>query len=158
TFQILIDRHESLRTRFVFYDGEPRQTISTALPIELPETELSQLPEQEHEGEVLRITAEEADKRFDLSMAPLLRVRLLRLERDVQILVIVMHHIITDGWSMSVLFRELGPIYESIVAGSALELPSFVVRYCDYVQSQRDSVGGPAFERSLQYWTNKLGG
>ena len=94
--QQIIDRHESLRTTFISEEGEPRQVIQLEVRLELAETDLADLSEQERTNEVLRLIREDAAKGFDLSTGPLIRFRLIRLEPEVHVLVLVVHHIITD--------------------------------------------------------------
>src|SRR5258708_3497365 len=97
TLQTITDRHESLRTTFVTRSGEPAQTVLLKATVELPLTDLSHLPVGQRIQEASRLAGEEARKVFDLGTAPLFRLRLLRLEADVHVLVLVIHHVITDG-------------------------------------------------------------
>ena len=156
--QKIVDRHEALRTTFISEEGEPRQVVHPEVRLELPETDLAELSEQERTNEVKRIIREDAIKGFDLSKGPLIRFRLIRLEPEVHVLVLVVHHIITDGWSMSVLFGEIGDLYRSIVEGQPLALPELPVQYSDFAQWQRESLSPEVLGRQLNYWTNKLKG
>jgi amino acid adenylation domain-containing protein len=158
TLQIIADRHESLRTAFVSNSGEPRQLVEPRIALELPETDLAHLPAANRMAEVERIAGEDANRPFDLSVPPLFQFRLIRLEPRVHVLVFVMHHIITDGWSMSVFFREIAHIYQRIVEDRPLELPEFTIQYSDFAQWQRDSVTGEHLDRQLAYWKDKLSG
>src|SRR6266567_6472113 len=120
--QAITDRHESLRTTFVTRSGEPSQAVQLTVTVELPLTDLSHLPELQGMKESARLAGEEARKVFDLATAPLFRLRLIRLGPDVHVLILVMHHIITDGWSMSVFFREIAAIYRHVAHAEPLEL------------------------------------
>ena len=112
TLQMIVDRHASLRTVFVSEGGEPNQLVQQHVSVLTPETDLSGVPAPDHEQEIARIAGEEAEKSFDLNSGPLFRVRLLRLQAEAHILILVMHHIITDGWSMSIFFREIAAMYQ----------------------------------------------
>ncbi|MDQ2948879.1 MAG: condensation domain-containing protein, partial [Acidobacteriota bacterium] len=158
TLQTITDRHESLRTMIVSQSGEPCQFVQPSMTLELLETDLSHLPELRRMGEVARLAGEEARKVFDLSTAPLFRLRLIRLEPEAHVLVLVMHHIITDGWSMSILFREIAAIYQHIVEAKPLELRELAVQYPDFAQWQRESTADEVLDRQLKYWKSKLGG
>jgi amino acid adenylation domain-containing protein len=156
TLQTIVDRHESLRTTFVSEEGEPRQIVEPELTVELPITDLEGTPEPERLEEALRITRADATRGFDLSTGPLVRFRLIRLEAKVHVLVMVMHHIITDGWSISILFREIGDIYRSIIDRRPIELPDLSIQYSDFAQWQRDSFTQDVLGRQLAYWKQKL--
>src|SRR5262249_31003064 len=105
-------RHEALRTTFSCVEGDPAQVISATLRVALPVIDLSALPEGEREEEARRLAAEEARRPFDLAHGPLWRVTLLRLTDKEHVLLLTLHHIVFDGWSMGVLFRELGALYD----------------------------------------------
>src|SRR6476660_7782063 len=115
----LIRRHEVLRTTFQSINGEPMQVIAESQPQQLEVTDLSTLPESEREAEAQRMADEEAQQPFDLMRGPLFRFRLLRLAEDKHILLLNMHHIISDGWSLTVLGRELGTLYDAYHAGES---------------------------------------
>jgi hypothetical protein len=160
----LVARHETLRTTFSERDGQPVQVISEPAQFELPVTDLSHLPADEREAEVGRLSGEEAATPFDLARGPLLRVKLLRLSEDEHVLLLTMHHIVSDGWSMGVLVREMAVLYEwyregggsSDGEGSPLaELP---VQYADFAVWQREWLRGEALERQLSYWRERLRG
>ncbi len=157
-FQSVISRHESIRTIFTFLDGEPKQVVLPHLPFELPAVDLRHLPNADREQAALRIAGEDACRPFDLSRGPLLRAKLLRLGHEDHILILVMHHIITDGWSMSVLFKEVGELYALFAAGRKPELPELSLQYSDFSIWQRQSVTGDFLADQLDYWKKKLQG
>ena len=156
--QSVISRHESLRTIFISIDGEVRQVVLSALKFDLPMSDLSELPAVQREQVALRIAGEEASKPFDLSAGPLLRARLLRLGSDDHIFVFVIHHIITDGWSMNLLFHEMGELYASFVAGRLPRLPELTLQYSDYSRWQRALATDEFLAGQLDYWKTKLQG
>ncbi|MGB8507209.1 MAG: condensation domain-containing protein, partial [Pyrinomonadaceae bacterium] len=112
SFDHLISRHESLRTTFASIDGLPHQIISAHASISIPLLDLQHLTPHEREQEVTRIAAAEARTRFDLGLGPLLRVSLLRLDQRHHVLLLTLHHIVSDAWSVGVLVRELAQLYE----------------------------------------------
>src|ERR1700755_2726666 len=113
----VVRRHEILRTSFIEVDGEPLQVVSESRPRALRVTDLRALTEAERVREVERLSTEQARLPFDLTRGPLMRALLLRLGDEESALVLTVHHIIADGWSMDVLFRELGALYEAFGAG-----------------------------------------
>ena len=151
-------RHEILRTRFVVVNGQPVQMISPAEPTNLPVVDLSALVEAERDAEVHRRTTAEAQHRYDLSSGPLLRVVLLRLGEDDHVLLFTMHHIISDGWSMGVIVREVTSLYEAYRQGHLSPLPELPIQYADYAAWQRQWLQGDVLETQLSYWKSRLGG
>lgn len=154
----IVARHESLRTTFSAIDGQPMQVIAESRPVELPLVELSQLECGDRETEMLRLAGEEARRPFDLARGPLLRATLLHLGDDEHVLLLTMHHIVGDGWSTSVLLRELTQLYGAFSKGQPSPLPELAVQYADYAQWQRDWLRGEALESQISYWRNQLGG
>jgi amino acid adenylation domain-containing protein len=154
----VIARHESLRTIFESVDGEARQVVLADVDVQVPILNLADLPESEREREALRIASEEGKRPFDLTRGPLLRTVLLQVSRDQYILVLAMHHIITDGWSISILFRELAHCYEAYASGREPELPELPIQYVEYAQWQREYITGEVLAKQVQYWKNKLAG
>jgi len=150
----VVSRHEALRTRFRTEDGRPVQVIApdgdTGLP--LPAIDLRSLPETAREREVARLAAAEATAAFDLARGPLLRARLLWLGAAEHALLLTLHHIVSDRWSMGVLLGELADLY----AGRPLaELP---IQYADYAVWQREHLAGGVLESQLAYWRERLAG
>src|ERR1700716_3641921 len=154
----VIRRHESLRTVFESVDGAARQVVLSDVDVQIPILNLSDLPEGEREREALRIASEEGKKPFDLTRGPLLRTALLQLSRDQYILVLAMHHVITDGWSISILFRELAHCYEAYTSGREPDLPELPVHYAEYAQWQREYITGDVLSKQVKYWKEKLAG
>src|ERR1700694_3305846 len=154
----VIRRHESLRTIFESVDGAARQVVLSDVEVQVPILNLSDLPESEREREALRIASEEGKRPFDLTRGPLLRTVLLQVSRDQYILVLAMHHIITDGWSISILFRELAHCYEAYASGREPELPELPIQYVEYAQWQREYITGEVLAKQVKYWKNKLAG
>ena len=156
--QSIISRHESLRTVFVSVDDEVRQVVLPALQFDLPVSDVSELPPAQREQAALSIASEESSKPFDLSKGPLLRANLLRLGSADHILVLVIHHIIVDGWSMNLLFHEMGELYASFTDGRQPQIPKLKLQYSDYSRWQRASVTSDVLADELDYWKNKLQG
>ena len=154
----LVGRHESLRTIFRDVGGEPMQVVSEHLVLAVAVTDLCSLPEERREAEALRLATEEARRPFDLQRGPLLRVGLLQLSEQDQVLLVTMHHIISDGWSMEVFFRELAACYEARFHGRESRLAELPVQYADYAVWQREWLQGEELERQLQYWKKQLAG
>jgi amino acid adenylation domain-containing protein len=156
----LVRRHESLRTTFAAKEiaGElrPIQIIAPELRIALPLVDLQALPEAEREAEALRLANEEASRPFDLRQGPLLRATLLRLSDTDHMLLLTMHHIVSDGWSTGVLVRDLAALYEAHLTGAAPALPALPVQYADYAAWQRQWLRGEILERQLSYWKQQL--
>ena len=154
----LVTRHDALRTVFVSLDGEPRQEVLAAMPIDLPVIDLRQLPDHDRQDAAFRVAVEETKKPFNLTSGPLLRTTLIQLASEEHILVLSMHHIITDGWSMSIFFRELAAFYEAFVNDRAPDLPELTVRYCDFVVWQNEYISGELLNQQIEYWHKKLQG
>ncbi len=161
-------RHETLRTRFVAVHGQAVQVLAPApslrgaeMPIEdlaLPVIDLRSLPEDERESEAQRLANKEARQPFDLAQGPLLRTTLLWLAEDEYILLLTMHHIVSDGWSMDVLFRELFALYQAFSAGEPSSLPELPIQYADYALWQREWLKGSTLDAQLDYWKQQLAG
>ncbi|HEY6121126.1 MAG TPA: amino acid adenylation domain-containing protein [Pyrinomonadaceae bacterium] len=154
----LVQRHESLRTTFSTTDGQPVQVIAKEMSVELPVVELSRLALTERERERRWWSEHEAGLSFDLAAGPLMRARLLRLSDDESVLLIALHHIVTDGWSMGVLLRELATLYEAYSANQKVTLPELPVQYADYAAWQRDWLQGEELRAQVSYWKRQLEG
>ena len=152
----IVARHESLRTTFDAVDGNPVQVISENRSLDLSLTDLSELPRAEREEEMQRLLKEEAQRPFDLSQDLMLRATLLCLELEEHALLLVMHHIASDDWSMGVLSRELATLYESFSTGKSSPLPELPIQYADFAVWQR--LQGEVLETQLSYWKNQLDG
>jgi amino acid adenylation domain-containing protein len=159
TLDRLVARHESLRTHFVAIDGVPYQQIaSEGCGFELRREDLRSLPADEREAAVIRLTAEEARAPFDLSAGPLIRGRLLTLADDEHVLLITQHHIVTDGWSLSILVREVAALYTAFRRGESDPLPPLAIQYADYAQWQRNWLRGEELARQVGFWREQLRG
>jgi amino acid adenylation domain-containing protein len=154
----IVRRHEALRTTFAAVDGRPVQVIAATLSVELPVIELRGLPRALREGEAARLAGEEARRPFDLARGPLLRASLLRLDDTEHVLLLTLHHIVSDGWSMGVLFQELAALYDAYVRGGASPLPELPIQYADFAHWQRQRLQGSVLESQLSYWRGQLGG
>ena len=152
----IVQRHEILRTTFAIADGQPVQVIAPTLTITLPVIDLQQLPDQEREEEVKRLAIKEADRPFDLTKGPLIRVTLLKLGQTEHILLLTMHHIVFDGWSREILVRELATLYENFSRGKYSPLPELSIQYADFAHWQRQRLPGEVLDRQLTYWKQKL--
>lgn len=152
----LVARHEPLRTTFGVVDGRPVQIIAGSLRIPLPLTDLSALADDDRDAEVLRLIDAESKQPFDLAAGPLLRLSLLRLGAEDHTLLISMHHIISDAWSIAVFTRELATLYEAAVTGRPCELPPLPLQYADFARWQREWLQGENLERELAFWKRQL--
>ncbi len=157
TLRSIVARHESLRTTFTKVEGEPFQIIASSLDLETSLIDLSYLEEAAREVETLRLARDEAQRPFDLTRGPLLRTTLLRLHPEEHVLVLVMHHIITDAWSISLLFEEIGKLYEAFVNGQASPLPDLLIQYGNFARWQRETLQDE-IDKQLPYWRQQLAG
>ncbi|MET0398352.1 MAG: amino acid adenylation domain-containing protein [Longimicrobiaceae bacterium] len=154
----LVRRHESLRTVFPDVDGEPVQRILPAGPRPLAVVDLRALPEDAREAAARRLAGEEASRPFELARGPLLRSVLLRTADDDWALLLTLHHIVSDGWSMQVLLREVSALYRAGVRGRPSPLPALPVQYADYAAWQRGWLAGETLEAQLAFWRGALAG
>jgi len=154
----VVRRHESLRTSFAETDGQPVQVIAPELSLRLNVFDLAHRAEDERRVEVERLAAEEAGFGFDLRRGPLVRARLLRLTEEEHVLLFTMHHIISDGWSVGVMVKEVTALYEAFTGGDPSPLPKLPVQYADYVTWQRERLAGGVLEEQLSYWRQQLSG
>ncbi|WP_158623345.1 non-ribosomal peptide synthetase [Corallococcus sp. CA053C] len=159
TLNALVQRHEALRTRFVTtQDGQPAQVVEPRRPLTLEVIDLGGLPEAERETEAGRLALLEAHRPFDLARDALFRARLLRLSDTDHVLLMTMHHIVSDGWSMGVLYRELSALYVAAASGRPAALPELPIQYPDFAVWQRAWLRGDVLERLLSYWKQRLAG
>ena len=156
--QTIVSRHESLRTIFIPREAEVRQVVLSTLEFDLPVLDITDLPAAQREQTALRLASEEAREQFELSRGPLLRAKLYRLGSADHILVLIFHHIIVDGWSMNLLFHEMGELYAGFVADRSPQLPELNLQYSDYSRWQRASATNDVFAGDLDYWKGKLRG
>jgi amino acid adenylation domain-containing protein len=156
TFGAIRCRHESLRTTFANINGRLIQVLGPAVAFVLPQLDLRSYRENEREAEARRLAIAEAQRPFDLARGPLLRVTLLQLAEDEYVLLVTMHHIVSDGWSMGVLIREVVTLYEAFSNGRPSPLPELPIQYVDYACWQREWLQGERLERQLGYWREQL--
>lgn len=158
TFNRILARHEVLRGKFELAESQPVQVIASQLEIELPVVDLRHLSEAEREKEVSKLAVADAERPFDLSQAPLLRFKLLKLAPREHVLLLTMHHIISDGWSMGILVREMGAIYQALRSGQTIELAPLKIQYADFARWQRDWLKDEVLDEQLGYWRPHLAG
>ncbi|HEX2269377.1 MAG TPA: amino acid adenylation domain-containing protein [Pyrinomonadaceae bacterium] len=154
----IVRRHEILRTTFDVVDQEPVQLIAATGNLKLAVTDLSSFPPPVSEVEAEILASEETQRPFDLVNGPLIRALLMRLGADEHVLLVTMHHIISDGWSQTVLMNELGALYEAAVAGQDSPLPELSIQYADFAEWQREWLRGEVLDQQLAYWREHLSG
>ncbi|HEX5750369.1 MAG TPA: amino acid adenylation domain-containing protein, partial [Archangium sp.] len=157
-FNELLRRHESLRTTLCLEQGQPVQVIAPQAELALETVDLRTLPAARHDAEVRRLALEEARKPFDLERGPLLRARLLNLAEQECVLLLTMHHVVSDGWSMGVLVREMGMLYAAFMQGGPSPLMELAVQYVDFAAWQREWLRGDVLSKQLDYWRKQLAG
>ena len=158
TLNEIVSRHEALRTTFAGGPDGPTQIVAKSLTIPVPVHDLTALPASARDTTISTLAREEARRPFDLSTGPLLRASLVALDANTHVLFFTMHHIVSDGWSLGVLFRELAIVYEAFAAGQPSPLPPLPIQYADFAVWQREALQGAALNRQLEYWKTKLSG
>ena len=156
--KLIVVRHEILRAHFIEEQGEPAQVIGPVEEFQLCQHDLRELPLTERDAAAQRLIEEEVRGPFDLSVGPLLRTTLLRLSETEHILIINMHHIISDEWSFKLFYRELQENYSALVAGFLPDLPELPIQYGDYAAWQQDWMQSDEFKKQLQFWREHLDG
>src|SRR5581483_4267022 len=163
----VIERQEALRTIFPAHEGRPAQVVLPSLTLLMPLIDLRQLPAAVREAVVTQLAQQEAQRPFDLARGPLIRTSVLRLDEQVQVVLLSLHHIISDGWSMGLLFQELAECYRASLQHEPPRLPELSIRYADYAQWQLGWLEGQAdpsgqetspLEQQLAYWRTHLEG
>lgn len=155
----IVARHESLRTCFPMERGRPVQVINEPSAVIVDETDLSHLGEPERAAQARTLINAEAESSFNLASGPLFRSRIIKLKDDECILLLTMHHIVADGWSLGVLMKELKQLYAMELSdGGGRGLPELAVQYADYAVWQRERMQGEQFERELDFWRAELKG
>ena len=152
----IIRRHETLRTSFQTVDGQATQFIASTFELTLAVIDLQSLPKVEGEHKARELASEMAQQPFNLTEAPLIRVMLLRLAPTEHVLLLVMHHIISDGWSIGVFHRELAVLYDTFVTGKTSPLPELSIQYADFAVWQRSWLEKTALKNQLLYWQQQL--
>ncbi|MEH2110838.1 non-ribosomal peptide synthetase [Nostoc sp.] len=173
TFNEIVRRHETLRTRFLMVEQQPVQAIAPSLTIPLPLIDLRNFDSPERDTQVQQIVTQEAQHPFNLTTGPLLRVKLLQLDEAEYLLLLNLHHIVADGWSIGVLIRELGVLYKAfaedklcLMTSNSMStlLPELPIQYADFAQWQREWLQGVAangtspLQSQLAYWQKQLDG
>lgn len=153
----LIKRHETLRTVFISEGGQPWQVIQPTTDFKINQDSVTHIPESEREEAVKRLVEKEIRTSFDLEKGPLIRAHLYKLDDNKHGLIVTMHHIITDGWSMGVFVREISALYASQRMGMKAPLPELSIQYGDFSAWQKDWLQGDELERQLSYWRTRLG-
>ncbi|MET0621647.1 MAG: amino acid adenylation domain-containing protein [Pyrinomonadaceae bacterium] len=154
----IVSRHEVLRTTFAEIEGRPVQVVAPRLTLSIPVKDLSQLTEVERAERVKQTAARLGGRPFDLLRGPLVGAALVRLAEDEHLFWLLTHHIVSDGWSIGVLVRELSAAYEAFAAGRRPELPELPIQYADFAVWQRGWLQGETLGRQLRYWKERLGG
>ncbi len=154
----IVRRHEALRTTFAEVEGVAAQVVVPFGGFALPVEDLSGLEDGERAAVVKRRVTEHAARPFDLERGPLFRAALLRLNAEEHVLLLCVHHVVSDGWSMGVLFGELSALYGAYREGAESPLPELAVQYADYAAWQREQLEGEALERQIGYWKERLAG
>ncbi|WBI80980.1 non-ribosomal peptide synthase/polyketide synthase [Pseudomonas aeruginosa] len=156
-FASLVQRHETLRTVFPRGADDSLAQAPLQRPLEVAFEDCSGLPEAEQEARLREEAQRESLQPFDLCEGPLLRVRLIRLGEERHVLLLTLHHIVSDGWSMNVLIEEFSRFYSAYATGAEPGLPALPIQYADYALWQRSWLGAGEQERQLEYWRGKLG-
>ena len=154
----VVRRHETLRTAFSSREGQPVQIVVSTVELAFAEHDLRQLPEKERKETWIRLAREEGRKPFDLAQPPLLRGTLVRLSEQKQLLLLTIHHIIADEWSMEVLQRELHQLYRAFCQGEPSPLAELTIRYTDFVDWQRGYLQGEVLQKQVGFWKQALAG
>ncbi len=154
----IVDRHETLRTVFDTVDGEPMQIVRPAFALPLEVVDLRALSKDQQSAETTRLTAEMAQRPFDLARGPLLRAALLQRGIQDHVLVLVMHHIVSDGWSLGVFWRELIALYNALYMNLPSPLDELPIQYADFAVWQRERLQGERLAGLVAYWSKQLGG
>jgi thioesterase domain-containing protein/acyl carrier protein len=152
------ERHEVLRATFPDGDGPPLQRVGPDVPSTFSVGDLRDIPEGEREARAAELAADEAKRPFDLARGPLWRVKVFRCADEHHVLVLVMHHIVSDAWSFYIFCRELAEFYDAAGSGRTLHPADMPIQYADFAQRQRQLLSGRFFEEQLAYWRMHLGG
>ncbi|HEX3693490.1 MAG TPA: amino acid adenylation domain-containing protein [Solirubrobacteraceae bacterium] len=157
-FAALTERHEILRTTYQVIDGKPTQNVGPVQPVELNVVDLRATPADERDDEAQRILKEESRFRFDLVEGPVMRVTVIQLSQKDHILMVNMHHVATDGYSRTAIYRDLTALYEAFADDRPSPLAPLPIQYADYAVWQRGWLEGSAASGQLEYWKGNLAG
>ncbi|TQF08741.1 AMP-binding protein, partial [Myxococcus llanfairpwllgwyngyllgogerychwyrndrobwllllantysiliogogogochensis] len=158
SLRALMLRHEVLRTHFAIHEGQPVQRIQQDVVLEMSLIDLRALPEQERDAEAQRLMRQEALHSFDLSRGPLVHATLVRLSDDEHILLVTAHHIVSDGWSVAIIVRELAAFYRQFAGGEPAQLASLPIQYADFAIWQREWLQGDVLSAEIDWWRQELAG
>src|SRR5205085_4101557 len=158
TLTEIVRRHEVLRTVFAAIGGQAAQVIRPAEPVRFLLHDLSDLPEAEREQQIRRLARHEAQSPFDLSEGPLVRTALIKAEEQEHVVLLTMHHIVSDAWSIGILIQEVAALYDSFSKGLPPSLEELPIQYADYAAWQRGWLQGDVLESQLAYWRDHLSG
>jgi amino acid adenylation domain-containing protein len=158
TIRELVRRHGVLRTAFIDRNGRPMQVVAPVIEVELPEIDLASLPEDERATEWARVTRDHGRTPFDLTRAPLFRATMVHVSPREHRLLLVIHHIIADEWSMDLIHREVTGLYEAFSRGWPSPLPELSIQYTDFAWWQRNGLQGDALQRQMSFWKRELSG
>ncbi|MEH1798872.1 MAG: condensation domain-containing protein [Nostoc sp.] len=153
----IVQRHETLRTTFAIVNGQPIQVITPTLTLKLSVVDLQEYPITKQEAEVLRLAVQESQLLFNLAQGPLLRTTLLHLSEKQYVLLFTMHHIVSDGWSIGLLIKEVTALYEAFCKGQPSPLSELPIQYADFAAWQQNWLQGEVLNTLLTYWKKQLG-
>ncbi|MEH1955410.1 condensation domain-containing protein [Nostoc sp.] len=153
----IVQRHETLRTTFALVNGQPIQVITPTLTLKLSVVDLQEYPITKQEAEVLRLAVQESQLLFNLAQGPLLRTTLLHLSEKQYVLLFTMHHIVSDGWSIGLLIKEVTALYEAFCKGQPSPLSELPIQYADFAAWQQNWLQGEVLNTLLTYWKKQLG-
>ena len=153
-----VQRHEILRTTFVLVGDEPRQFVQATAALDFEYLDFTETPSDAREHALLRLIDSEEQRRFDFERGPAVRFRLIRFADDDHVLLRVWHHIVWDGWSMSVADRDMSQLYAAFASGRDPQLPALPIQYADYAEWQRQRLESESLQRQLAYWKARLAG
>ncbi|NEQ80129.1 MAG: amino acid adenylation domain-containing protein [Moorea sp. SIO2I5] len=156
SLNVILQRHETLRTNFTVVDGQPILSIAPASALTLSVLDLRDLPKHEREAKAMEITREDVWRPFNLANEPLLRATLLQLDESEYVLVITIHQNAFDAWSRNVLWREVGTLYQAFSTGKPSPLAELPIQYADFVHWQKQSLSPEVLETQLSYWKQRL--
>jgi len=156
-FDVLVARHEILRTTYGFHEEQAVQVVNGPRPVDFRIVDVSNLSPDQRAAETERLVLEQARRPFDLSRDQILRVTVIRHGDAEHVLHLDSHHIAFDGWSREILFRELSALYREAAAGAPANLPALPIQYADYAIFEREHLAGDRLERLLGYWRRELG-
>src|SRR5829696_4872100 len=152
----IVRRHEALRTTFRLVDGEPSQIVAPSLTIPVGNVTLEDVPQEARDAHLQRLATDEARRLFDLRRGPLLRVTVVTLGDANHVILVTLHHIVADGWSLGVFVRELSTLYVAFAAGRPSPLPELTLQYADFAVWQREHLRGERLDALLSYWEARL--